>query len=79
MNNTELLLEYVDQINSDRLETEQEVINNMIQESFKEWEYLDHCIKYNKEPTEFLQEVCLLVSEHFLRETSQSLKLYSHM
>ena len=56
MNNTELLLEYVDQINSDRLESEQQVINDMIQESFKEWEYLDHCIKYNKEPTDLIQE-----------------------
>lgn len=56
MNRTDVLLEKLDTFRNDRLEARQAVIDQMIQESMKEWEYIDACIKYDREPTDVIQE-----------------------
>jgi hypothetical protein len=52
----EYIMDQLQESRESRWDTEQHVLEQMILESMKEWEYLDHCIKYHKEPTLVFQE-----------------------
>lgn len=52
----EYILDQVNEAREAKWDSEQHVLEQMVMETMKEWEYLDHCIKYHKEPTLMFQE-----------------------
>ena len=62
----EYILDQVNESHEHQLESTQKILEYMVMESMKEWEYLDHCIKYNKEP--------VLVQEGFLKKVHVGVK-----
>ena len=52
----EYILDQVNEAREEKWNSEQHVLEQMVMETMKEWEYLDHCIKYHKEPTLMFQE-----------------------
>lgn len=60
------ILDQVMEAKENELETTQKVLEYLVTESMKEWEYLDHCITYHKDPT--------LVQESFLKKIHTGVK-----
>ena len=60
------ILEQVQEMRESELETRQHILEYMVMENMKEWEYLDHCIKYKKDP--------VLVQEGLLKKVHVGIK-----
>jgi len=52
----DLIMEKVDELEETKLRSQQKILEQMVMESYKEWEYLDLCIKHHREPVDILYQ-----------------------